>query len=238
MSTNLSSLIGVGLQRAVLHELMESARDKPAEQTARRPAASAPLLEIPDAVRDVLTDARAETVIPRLLAVNAVRLQLDINSLAQACAGIKRQWWEDSLLNYFVCARASSAMVQIYFRHVSRTRVERLRRELGVTPPAKPSALGNSELARVFDIWSDLSRRSLDERERYVQLHRGCEGRHTLATLFAAIRIGDERMSERATGQFARAMPPTREQSAESRSADCFAANANQWRFADATQST
>lgn len=238
MSTNLSSLIGVGLQRAVLHELMESARDKPPEPMTGRPAANHAVLDIPEAVRDVLADARAETVIHRLLAINAVRLQLDLNSLAQACAGIKRQWWEDSLLNYFVCARASSAMVQIYFRHVSRTRVERLRRELGVTPPAKPSALSNSEIAKVFDIWSELSRRHVDERERYVELHRGCEGRHTLATLFAAIRIGDEETSERATGQVARAIPPVPSDSAESYSAEGSEANAKQWRCADATQST
>jgi hypothetical protein len=66
-----------------------------------------------------------------------------------ACQRIERQWREEALLHYFVSARARTAMIQAFFRHVSRPRVERSRRELTVAPPAKPSALTRGHAAPV-----------------------------------------------------------------------------------------
>jgi hypothetical protein len=188
----MTSLAGIELQRTVLRELIEQARASDARSTTGAAGDAGKAFGLPETVRAVLADERAEKFIPRLVAVNAVRLRLDLNALAHACQRIERQWWEEALLHYFVSARASTAMIQAFFRHVSRPRVERLRRELKVAPPAKPAALTREQLAKVFDIWSELQGTELDERERYVELHERCGARYTLATLFAAVKPDED----------------------------------------------
>ncbi|WP_018440941.1 hypothetical protein [Trinickia symbiotica] len=191
MDAHLTSLSGIELQRTVLRELIERAKAGDVRSIAGEERVAGNAFPLPEAVRVVLADERVENVISRLVAVNAIRLKLDVNALAHACECIERQWWEEALLQYFVGAYASAAMIQALFRHVSRTRVERLRRELNVAPPTKPIALTDIQLAQVFDLWSELRKTVADERERYVELHERCGGRYTLATLFAALRVDE-----------------------------------------------
>ncbi|KAA1009750.1 hypothetical protein FVF58_20870 [Paraburkholderia panacisoli] len=116
-----------------------------------------------------------------------------MNTLAHACEQIERQCWEEALLQYFVGSQASTTMmmIQALFRGVTRSRIERMRRDLDASPPTKPCMLSDDQATRVFDIWSDLPSVPLDLRERYVELHQRCAGRFTLATLFAVLNVGD-----------------------------------------------
>jgi hypothetical protein len=187
MNTTLTPLCGSNLQRVALLELMVRAKAAEAGPTNVPGGDAADAADLPEAVRAVLCDERAEQLIPRLVATNAMRLLFDINTLAHACERIERQWWEEALLQYFVGAQASTAMIQALFRHITRSRIGRLRRDLHAAPPTKPLVLNDHQIRHLFDLWRVLQATALDVRERYIELHQRCGGRYTLATLFAAL---------------------------------------------------
>lgn len=185
--TVLTRLSNPEIERAALADLMQ------------RAAGRAPPPDVPALVRAVLTDHRAERLIPKLIAANAIRLSLDIDALAYACERIERQWWEEALLQYFVTAQASTTMILALFRGVSRSRIERLRRELAAPAPTKPRLLDDAQLNQVFNLWHELTSTVPDPRERYVQLHQRCTPRYPLAVLFAALHIDDDAPRRRAS---------------------------------------
>ncbi|WP_233849446.1 hypothetical protein [Paraburkholderia sp. HD33-4] len=192
MDEHLTPISASNVQRVALLELIARTRaDKLSDRDPMRIQLWDDFRALPPSVRSVLSDQRAEQLIPRLIASNALRLKFEMNTLAHACEQIERQWWEEALLQYFVGSQASTTMIQALFSGVTRSRIERMRRDLGAAPPTKPCALSDDQATRVFDIWSDLQGAPLDLRERYVELHQRCAGRYTLATLFAALNLGE-----------------------------------------------
>jgi hypothetical protein len=182
------------VQRVALLELIARTRaDKASDPDPMRIQLWDDTRALPPSVRAVLSDQRAEQLIPRLIASNALRLRFEMNTLAHACEQIERQWWEEALLQYFVGSQASTTMIQALFTGVTRSRIERMRRDLDAAPPTKPCALSDDQVTGIFDIWSDLQSEPLDLRERYIELHQRCAGLYTLATLFAALNLGEVR---------------------------------------------
>jgi hypothetical protein len=194
MDEHLTPISASNVQRVALLELIARARaDKASDPDPMRIQLWDDTRALPPSVRAVLSDQRAEQLIPRLIASNALRLRFEMNTLAHACEQIERQWWEEALLQYFVGSQASTTMIQALFTGVTRSRIERMRRDLDAAPPTKPCALSDDQVTGIFDIWSDLQSEPLDLRERYIELHQRCAGRYTLATLFAALNLGEVR---------------------------------------------
>jgi len=192
MDEHLTPISASNVQRVALLELIARTRaDNAGDPDPMRIQLWDDIRALPPSVRSVLSDQRAEQLIPRLIASNAMRLRFEMNTLAHACEQIERQWWEEALLHYFVGSQASTTMIQALFKGVTRSRIEHMRRDLNAPPPTKPCALSGDEATRIFDIWSDLLGASLDLRERYVELHQRCAGRYTLATLFAVLNLGE-----------------------------------------------
>src|SRR6266702_5542534 len=192
MDEHLTPISASNVQRVALLELIARTRaDKATDPDPMRIQLWDDVTALPQSVRSVLSDQRAEQMIPRLIASNAMRLRFEMNTLAHACEQIERQWWEEALLQYFVGSQASTTMIQALFRGVTRSRIERMRRDLDAPPPTKPCALSDDQATRVFDIWGDLLSAPRDVRERYVELHQRCAGRFTLTTLFAVLNVGE-----------------------------------------------
>jgi hypothetical protein len=190
MDEHLTPITASNVQRMALLELIARTRaDKGNDTDPVRIQLWDDVSELPPSVRSVLSDQRAEQLIPRLIASNAMRLRFEMHTLAHACEQIERQWWEEALLQYFVGSQASVTMIQALFRGVTRSRIERMRRDLDAPPPTKPCALSDDQATRLFEIWSDLQSTPVDLRERYVELHQRCAGRYTLTTLFAALNL-------------------------------------------------
>jgi hypothetical protein len=146
---------------------------------------------IPDAVRRVLADERAGALVHDLLASGALRLFVDVDALQRRCDLIAQQWRDEALLRAFVAAQASVPMIRSFFRTATRSSIVRLRRELDIHPPTKPRTPRPRELDGLLDSWRDLAA-IVDLRERYLALHRACEGAWSLATLFAALDAATE----------------------------------------------
>lgn len=192
MDEHLTPISASNVQRVALLELIARTRaDKASDPDPMRIQLWDDTRALPPSVRTVLSDQRAEQLIPRLIASNALRLRFEMSTLAHACEQIERQWWEEALLQYFVGSQASTTMIQALFTGVTRSRVERMRRDLDAAPPTKPCALSDDQATAIFDIWSDLQSEPLDLRERYVELHQRCAGRYSLGTLFAALNLGE-----------------------------------------------
>jgi hypothetical protein len=206
MDEHLTPISASNVQRVALLDLIARTRaDKANDRDSVRIQLWDDIGTLPPSVRTVLGDQRAEQLIPRLIASNALRLRFEMNTLAHACEQIERQWWEEALLQYFVGSQASTTMIQALFTGVTRSRIERMRRDLDAPPPTKPCALSDDQATGIFDIWSDLQSEPLDLRERYVELHQRCGGRYTLATLFAALNLGE--VPSRANGACDRIRP-------------------------------
>jgi hypothetical protein len=194
MDEHLTPISASNVQRVALLELIARTRaDKASDPDPMRIQLWDDTRALPPSVRAVLSDQRAEQLIPRLIASNALRLRFEMNTLAHACEQIERQWWEEALLQYFVGSQASTTMIQALFTGVTRSRIERMRRDLDAAPPTKPCALSDDQVTGIFDIWSNLQSEPLDLRERYIGLHQRCAGLYTLATLFAALNLGEVR---------------------------------------------
>lgn len=141
---------------------------------------------IPDPIRRVLGDARAPALVRDLLASGALRICLDAGALQRRCELIERQWRDQDLLRAFVERQASIPMIRRFFRTATRATIGQLRTGLGVAAPTKPRALSPSDMDALFDAWGRLNDIG-DLRERYLALHAHCQGRWSLATLFAAL---------------------------------------------------
>lgn len=141
---------------------------------------------LPDGVRRVLGDARSPALARDLLSAGALRVFVDAGALQRRCELIERQWRDHELLRAFVERQASIPMIRAFFRTATRVTIAQLRAELNVAAPTKPRALSPSELDALFDAWGMLND-IVDLRERYLALHKQCEGQWSLATLFAAL---------------------------------------------------
>lgn len=141
---------------------------------------------IPEGIQRVLSDERASGLIHDLAVSGALRLFVDADALLRRCELIERQWRDEHLLRRFVQARASVPMIRRFFRSETRASIARLRHQLGVPPPTKPRAPRQQQLDTLLDAWRDLSAIE-DLRERYLLVHRRCEGVWSLATLFATL---------------------------------------------------
>lgn len=197
MNPVLLPLVSPELQHVALLDLMARSRTDPIdsetsgmdykisrETNQRRKQEGA--MDLPASVRRVLGDARAARLVHELVDSGALRLFVDADALLRRCELIERQWRDDFLLQRFVSAQASVPLIRRFFRNVTRSSVARLRRELGVSPPAKPKGLPRGQLDGLLDAWLALSTID-DPRERYLALYRHCAGVYSLATLFSAI---------------------------------------------------
>jgi hypothetical protein len=141
---------------------------------------------LPRAIQHVLADARVGALADVLVASGALRVLVDLDVLQRRCELIARQWDDERLLHAFVRARASVPMIRRFFRTATRSSIARLRREMTVSPPAKPRMPTPGETDILLSRWYSL-RDITDVRERYLALHRECDGAWSLASLFAAL---------------------------------------------------
>ncbi|REE18594.1 hypothetical protein B0G76_1720 [Paraburkholderia sp. BL23I1N1] len=141
---------------------------------------------LPDGIRRVLGDARSSALARDLLGAGALRVFVDADALQRRCELIERQWRDQDLLRAFVERQASIPMIRRFFRTATRATITQLRAELNVLAPTKPRALSRSGMDQLFDAWARLKDIG-DLRERYLALHEQCDGRWSLATLFAAL---------------------------------------------------
>lgn len=141
---------------------------------------------LPDVIQRVLGDRRALALARDLLASGALRVFVDADTLERRCELIERQWRDQYLLCAFVERQASVPMIRTFFRTATRSTIARLRYELDVAAPTKPRVLSLVEIDALFGAWTRLA--AIDDlRERYLALHLECQGRWSLATLFAAL---------------------------------------------------
>lgn len=141
---------------------------------------------LPVSIRRVLADARTGALISALVASGALRLLVDLDVLQRRCELIDRQWHDERLLRAFVGAQASVPMIRRFFRTATRATIGRLRMEMDVPAPAKPRMPAARETDTLLSRWYSL-RDIADVRERYLALHRECNGVWSLASLFAAL---------------------------------------------------
>lgn len=141
---------------------------------------------LPGSIQCVLADARAGTLIDALVASGALRVLVDLDVLQRRCELIARQWHDERLLHAFVRAQASAPMIRRFFRTATRSSISRMRQEMNVPAPAKPRMPAARETDTLLSRWHSL-RDIADVRERYLALHRECDGAWSLASLFAAL---------------------------------------------------
>jgi hypothetical protein len=163
---------------------------------------------LPVSIRCVLADARAGTLIDALVASGALRVLVDLDVLQRRCELIARQWHDERLLHAFVRAQASAPMIRRFFRTATRSSISRLRREMNVPAPAKPRMPAARETNTLLSRWHSL-RDIADVRERYLTLHRDCDGAWSLASLFAALDSAAN--PDAASSVCARSSPNSRE---------------------------
>ncbi|WP_126227716.1 hypothetical protein [Burkholderia ambifaria] len=141
---------------------------------------------LPQAIQHVLAEARIGALADVLVASGALRVLVDLDVLQRRCELIARQWHDERLLHAFVRARASVPMIRQFFRTATRSSIAHLRQEMNVPPPTKPRVPTARETDALLTRWYGL-RGIPDFRERYLALHRECDGAWSLASLFAAL---------------------------------------------------
>lgn len=141
---------------------------------------------LPVSIRRVLADARTGALIDALVASGALRVLVDLDVLQRRCELIARQWHDERLLHAFVRAQASAPMIRRFFRTATRSSISRLRKEMNVRAPAKPRMPAARETDTLLSRWHSMQDIA-DVRERYLALHRACDGAWSLASLFAAL---------------------------------------------------
>ena len=182
------------VQRVALLELIARTRaDKASDPDPMRIQLWDDTRALPPSVRAVLSDQRAEQLIPRLIASNALRLRFEMNTLRARMRTDRASMVGRGAVAVFRGLSGQHDDDPGAIHGVTRSRIERMRRDLDAAPPTKPCALSDDQVTGIFDIWSDLQSQPLDLRERYIELHQRCAGLYTLATLFAALNLGEVR---------------------------------------------
>ncbi|WP_321944372.1 hypothetical protein [Paraburkholderia tropica] len=164
------------LRRLAFHELVSRVRR------------CEPVDGLTEASRAVLNDRRLDLLAGKLVSGQGVQIFFNIDAFNFVSEGIEAQWWEEVMLQYFVQNQASVPMIRAMFPRVGRAEIERTRERLAAPPPGKAAMPDPVKCAHVIDTWNALSRRPMDARECYYQLHQRFS-HYTLTTLYALVNL-------------------------------------------------